>query len=36
MLNSFYKEINKLPQIQLNEKELIGGGTNGKVYLFKF
>ena len=34
MLNLFEEEINKLEAIELNEKDLIGGGANAKVYRY--
>ena len=34
MLNSFEEEINKLEIIELNEKDMIGGGVNAKVYRY--
>ena len=34
MLNLFEEEINKLQTIELNEKDLIGGGVNAKVYRY--
>ena len=34
MLNLFEEEINKLETIELNEKDLIGGGVNAKVYRY--
>ena len=34
MLNLFEEEINKLEAIELNEKDLIGGGVNAKVYRY--
>ena len=33
MLNLFEEEIDKLTIIELNEKDLIGGGANAKMQL---